>query len=215
MSENLRDTFEENLKYLNDPECGTPQLLGSLSQIRTKLDQTALSDLDLPGEYRRFMEYLLENSAQWLTEDPSTISRLISDYTERRFSPWLTTSMEDTLGEIPLNFTQTEHEILRPLSYRAEPLLPVIIPDVNPCYAEMTGPQHCPTLWSAASAFSYARRPYNGDGRLMITRVMLVSKLSEYIYLPRLKQAYDDHFSPDLHLHTGDINWRSTLPEIQ
>ena len=101
--DNLRETFEENICFLQTPWADQPNAythsILPVNHLRPRLD-AAVDGLDDRQTVADFMEHLLNNYRMWLRGDSLEISRLISEYMLHIFDGETGRTMTDYLKDV-------------------------------------------------------------------------------------------------------------------
>ena len=84
VTRNLIETFKENRDTLHDPEMmksedAFAEPLVTIEELQDTLDEE-VEKLDVPGLMNQFMHLFLSNDEQWLREDESEITKLVTDF---------------------------------------------------------------------------------------------------------------------------------------
>lgn len=229
----LQKTFEANANYFNGEKVNTEVAddgytlrIMTFNELRGHLDNVLEQE---KPEYAApaFVEYLIKNSAEWLSGDEGRIRQMVNVFISNRFKTEMDKTLEDYLKQKYPGLANTEIQqkiqstLFKPLYDRSEPLFwcspAATIADAYQS-ASLSVPESASDVVAAAEEYGktvahYTLRPCQIGDRIFMIRLYSGISLYGYHGMSLIKKSYDDNLgTAGIHLYErGSVDWRKNM----
>ena len=231
--ETLRDTFKQNYKFLSegafsdDGKSYTWKVL-TIPEVIDNLNES-VEKMNCKGELRKFLQMMMDRFKEWMGQDETKISRMITDFMNKEFREQGNKTILDYLQE---KYQMTDSNLLADticnevlmgqMDGGAAPLFskhPLFEINQVAKHCVLSIPFNSAEIEAAAKQYKagrneYAVRKTGLQDRIFMTGFYSGVPLFAYQALAELEKAYEaGGKNPGIHLYEkGKVNWREYLP---
>jgi hypothetical protein len=237
MLDELKVTFEANAHYFEDPrntnaevaDDGYTMRIMKFSELQSHLDAVLSAENPMHAS-SAFTQYLIDQSAKWLSDDEYQIRQMVNDFIGNRFKTEMNRTLEGYLqekfpGMSPMEIQQQLPELIfRPLFNRSEPLFwcsPSVSVSDTYTSVSLSVPNTANDVVQAAEDYGkavahYTLRPCEIGDRIFMIRLYSGMPLYGYHGMDLIQKAYDEKIaSAGIHLYErGRVNWKDALVSL-